>query len=824
VKKYRLLMWVLGSETLLTALYLSLIPGDPKNSVLFGLSLVRLVNIGVFLILAIGLGVIGVWPDRFTRILTWLAGRSNSLIRWQKTIWSICLLLLGTWLIPVYNFEDFRLIWERLLPSVVLMIGFLVSFLVLLLVEGQGHGYFRRPDHLRGGEILRLWQVLSAVSIVIFLLCRATGYGIIPPLDRYWNTAGVPVMFEQILYLVFGLLLISGLKTFFFPNRSSKLPLWVVFILLWAIAFLVWEAQPIAKSYFVYQPAAPNFEYYPLSDAQRFDLGGRSLLSGQSIFFGISEEKPFLMAFMALLNVLARPEYTAMVRMQVLILSLVVPFLFLIGRRLYSDVFGLGLAAIGIIYEINTFHASVEINSAHVKLFLSEPLTYLGVVIITYTLLRWLENPTKTAWGILTLVLVGTFTYVRTNVLLLYAGVFVIIFLGANLKFKEGLRLFLKTNLGFAGVLLPWMIYAKIKFGYYPIVNKILNIFKSRILEVWNPPPPFLAELTKPALFIGGGVLLDQTSFWSVVHLQIAHFMNNLIKSLLIFPTTLRLTSLETVLEKPYWDEFITWDGSVPPLFYINLAIIVLGVVALVKAKGTAGLVPLVIGLFYNLGSSLATTSGGRYLKPSIWVFILYYLVGVYFLLDRVLDGFNFPSLAFPMIKTSTGNQSLESNQGRWAWATVGAFLLISFLIPAVDAAIPETYTALSERKTLRMLTGEPIQSLGLDFRSTAALVRGKTIQVYYGDGLYPRQTIRQDVFDHFSFSIVGPYPALAARYFGAWENIQNFPNNSTVIALGCQIEFEEEQFTDLILIYLPEQEVFYSVGTEWKAHCPAAP
>ena len=109
-----------------------------------------------------------------------------------------------------------------------------------------------------------------------------------------------------------------------------------------------------------------------------------------------------------------------MVRIQVLLLSLTTPILYLIGRKLYSEVFGAALAVMGILYELNTINSSVWINSAHIKLLLSEPMTMLGVVLITYSLICWMEDLNRKTLGLITLGLIGVFSYFRPNVLLLY--------------------------------------------------------------------------------------------------------------------------------------------------------------------------------------------------------------------------------------------------------------------------------------------------------------------------------------------------------------------------------------------------------------------
>jgi hypothetical protein len=825
MKKYRIFLWLSGLEAFVAGIYLALIPGDPKNSVLLGLSLVRLVNIGVFVAIGIGLVVSGVWLHRLAWLSDWLKKRSSSLLNWQKTLWFLSSLLLVIWLFPVYRVKDFDLIWERLLPSIVLGIGFILTMIALMVAEGVGKGYFQ-PEGLKPGKrLVRIWLILMAATGVVVIIVGLTGFGVIPPMNRFWNTAGVPVLFEQVLYLVLGYVFLTGLKSIYFPDRKWRLDPRIVFLLLWIVAFGVWDAQPIANSHFVYQPEFPNYEHYPLSDARRFDLGAQFMLAGQGIFDGNSEEKPFMMAYLAFLHVIAGSNYIDMVRVQVIILSLIVPFMYLIGRRLYSEEFGLALAVIGMLYEVNTVNSSVFINSAHVKLLLSEPLSLLGVVVATYTLIRWMEGPGEVAWGVITLGLIGFFTYMRANVLFLYPAAFGMILWAAYPKIKKGIRVFLQANIGFAGVLLPWMVYAYLKYGYITLFNKFEFVIKHRLLNVWNNQLPVAGKLAVQSFGAGGMTTAAGIAILDSVHFQAAHFMNNLIKSLLVFPTSLKLEKIRTVLDQQYWNEQITWDGSVGVLFYANLGIILLGIVCLIASKKAIGAAPLVIGMMYNLASSIATTSGGRYLKPSIWVFILYYLAGLYFLLDRVIIAARLSPVSITgKLDEPASRTSRQKKEKTGLWIAVSFLLVVSFVIPAADAAIPARYPEMNKQEVLMLLPGDVVAGLGMTPGELAQLVADKELRVYYGDGLYPRQVVVPDGLDYFGFSVVGRFPAVDARFFGSWDGFEHFPNNSVVVALGCRRQVEKVTYHGVALIYLPEYDVAFFSGSDWQAICPGNP
>jgi hypothetical protein len=285
------------------------------------------------------------------------------------------------------------------------------------------------------------------------------------------------------------------------------------------------------------------------------------------------------------------------------------------------------------------------------------------------------------------------------------------------------------------------------------------------------------------------------------------------------------LDKISRVLDQPYWDETVTWDGSVGILFYANLGVILLGIVYLIANKKAIGAAPLVIGLMYNLASSIATTSGGRYLKPSIWVFILYYLAGIYFLLDRILAAARFSPVSFankPEEPVAAFPAKAKGRDKLWIAAVI--LLVLSLVVPVADAAIPEKYPEMGKQDVLKLLPADVVGGLDLEWKELARLVRKQELNVCYGDGLYPRQVIVVDDLDHFGFSVVGQFPAMAARFFGSWDLIEEFSDNSVVVALGCQKQVEHKTYQDIVLIYLPEYDVAYYSGSDWQAICPALP
>jgi len=524
------------------------------------------------------------------------------------------------------------------------------------------------------------------------------------------------------------------------------------------------------------------------------------------------------------LQVLTGKDYVAMASIQVLLLSLTIPLLYLIGRKLYSEIFGAALAVMGILYEVNTINSSVNINSAHVKLLLSEPLMMLGVVLITYSLLCWIEDLDRKVLGLITLGLIGLFTYVRANVLLLYFAAFGLIVLSSLPKFFKGVQRFLWANVGFLGVILPWMIYAYNAYGYLTIINKFKFIIQNRILATSPQLVSAVAKLPRLILSSSRANFLLVGDFWSSIQLQAAHFLNNMIKSLLIFPTNYQIRNISGILDQPYWDETVIWDGSVSVIILVNLAVILVGLAFLMTKNKLLGAAPLVVMLFYNLASALATTSGGRYLKPSIWVFTLYFLAGIFFLLDRLFLAVQFaPDTIKPNQRLDSQISHTKNNRGLVNIAAV--FLIgIGLIVPIADAAIPQKLPDISWKNAVSLFPEDAVDQIGLDGKSLLQLVRDKDLEVYYGAAQYPRQVVSQQETDYFGFSLVGPLPSIRARLFIERAPGIVFPPDSLVVAVGCNKPGDNLNIDDMVLVYLVEENLVYSVGGDWWEYCPISP
>jgi hypothetical protein len=130
------------------------------------------------------------------------------------------------------------------------------------------------------------------------------------------------------------------------------------------------------------------------------------------------------------------------------------------------------------------------------------------------------------------------------------------------------------------------------------------------------------------------------------------------------------------------------WDGGISAgllrFIAINLALLSLGIAASWRSHRWKGLIPLGLFLVYNLAISLSLTSGGRYIVPIIWVFFLYYALGIVYLLEFLVR------LIQPMpVVDKPVTVEQQRNGGNRLLPAFIAFILVALLIPIANQLVP---------------------------------------------------------------------------------------------------------------------------------------
>jgi len=110
------------------------------------------------------------------------------------------------------------------------------------------------------------------------------------------------------------------------------------------------------------------------------------------------------------------------------------------------------------------------------------------------------------------------------------------------------------------------------------------------------------------------------------------HFLNNIITSFSILPTSLKPQDLfHGSRNQRFWGEYdpTSYEVINPFVIVINLLILSVGISNAIKNHRIIGMVPIAIYLGYHLSNGIAISSGNRYAQPASWIIFFYYAIGL---------------------------------------------------------------------------------------------------------------------------------------------------------------------------------------------------
>ncbi|HBY06614.1 MAG TPA: hypothetical protein DEH22_02045, partial [Chloroflexi bacterium] len=610
----------------------------------------------------------------------------------------------------------------------------------------------------------------------------------------------------------------------------------LIFGLIWLLTIVLWQAQPLTPAYFAPQPVAPNFEYYPYSDAANYEVSAQELLIG--LGFGTDVRRPLYSLFLALAQLASGVGYAQILLWQIPLLALIPPFLYLLGKALHSRLTGGLIAGLALFHEVNAIRLSSIVNVSHAKLLMSDLPTALGVIAFSVVLIYWWQAPQRhrayplLAGGILALTML-----VRIQVVVLLPGVLLpmlITFWGRKRQFAAASLLML---LGMACALLPWMWRGQQASGSLSFAEAAQESQIGLIGVRYNltpeaalgaPLPGETSNQYSQRMFASAADFIA-THPVNALKFITAHFLHNLVSTLLTLPPTyasavpvtyLEITAARTweqccsvqsyVRHLPYWGE---WDGRLPgealfPLIF-NLLALAVGLGAAWKHNRGLGLLPLWISLIYALGNALVRSSGWRFNLPVDWVGLFYYGLG---LVQIITWGAMF--FANRLLPDETQPKLTPTAQISFPWGQTlvlgGLLFLVSAAIPISEALIPARYPAGWLAQTL----DDPLLQAQLNQAGISEALPDFAAQtgseLIYGRALYPRfYSAGQGIpgqawfafvpreYTRLGFYLVGPHSQNVVLPLG--DAPANFPHAADVIVLGClRDEYLEAQLVIL--------------------------
>ncbi len=841
------------------AIWLISMPAESGHAIAFGYSAQRLLMIGGMAILGLA-SLVVLFLQRRKSIFS---KRIDTFFQKRWLVQAALILALITWVLvflPDYQWGRFGGYKSRLLP--VILCFLLVAIQTCLIgIRLQKRNITASIKSVLSTQpvLLKSWTVFWGVMTGMILVIAIFRIGLIPDIV-YWNDINVPLLGIQIFGVVIGSILIikalSGFGFFLDGNRKGFqriLPDLVIFLLIWALAVVLWTQTDGPHSYFAPGPYPPNGERYPFSDAAGYDMAAHLSTIGGGLGTKTYVDKPLYVAFLSVIYLLVGSRMTTAVGLQVAVIACMPAVIYLLGRKLHNRLAGLISAGLIIFREINNINGTLWVLSANTKVFMTEALVTFLLVLFVFFFTAWVSDPEKKLALMASGGSLGLAGLVRLNPFFLFPVALAAIFF---LFWKKWKRMFLYSGLFaafFAAAVLPWMFQSYAVHDNFIFFTSTVRwvVLPQRTFYALNKPvetPTSLAtpviQPTKQTSLTPPTPAADQATqpvnkTWNkitgVSRYVSAHFMHNLIDTAAIFPTRLEFESLEKTIKSPggFWSA--EWNGNLPAgqigLLVVNVAVIALGLASGWSRRRWAGLVPAGFLLVYSLATAAARTSSGRYFLPADWVGIVYFSLGIAQLVAWISlwwSGKNFETEA---------PQYAEASNPRFpvvkAALLLALFVLIGSAPVLLDRLIPVRYQPLDKTTVAAVLEGKGLtDSLSINKADLVKFLQSSDAVVYNGLGLYPRYyEMNKGEPDQFSEARGLPYPRLVLTVIGSdfrtsgilplIHSPASLPNGSDVIAMGCKGELNDDWFA-LVVEGPQKQVILRSPAADWV--CPAKP
>lgn len=301
---------VFSVETLAVVLYLLMLPRDPKNSLILGYSLQRLVLLAVPIIAWI-LGLF-IWlrTRKLSQKLTQFWRTANtSRFSWPVR-YGFLLAFLGCLIYANYPAgwlaDAQRAYFERLFPLVVwLMVLSLEGFLLSLIFP------FHPSNNLRKEFIQTTRLAVLAFSglVIVWIVIRVSGWGLTPD-PASWRQMGAPLLqWQWLLAVLIGIVWLACERHW---HRLVDAGLWldvVVVGLIYILTLWPWLSQPLQNSYFSPEARPPTAEVYPYSDALYYSLSAESTTAGYGLYNWTVTPRPFYLTVLSWIFAFSSGKY-----------------------------------------------------------------------------------------------------------------------------------------------------------------------------------------------------------------------------------------------------------------------------------------------------------------------------------------------------------------------------------------------------------------------------------------------------------------------------------------------------------------------------------
>jgi hypothetical protein len=730
----------LALQSLPIIIWIASLPGDPKNSLIFGLSLARFgliaatALIGVLLLAA---GFISGMKENTIQLLfqdRWCEGWT---FFWLEGIAILVSLLAWGYLVFLRSGIDGgeNPVYIRLLPFLMWLILLGLQFSIWL--WGQNFGW--HPDRLvRSRPVFLSSMVIGVIFLVTGLMMAITGWGIIPDIF-FWGNPGVPLLAWQVWFaLSAGLILLTLLVSFPSLRLNQRRLDWFIAIGLCLLAAVLWLQQPIPRSYFFPSPRSPTFQIFPYSDAGFYDYTAQSVNIGEGFLNGKIVTRPLYILLLAIWHGLEGQDYSEIILLQTLLLAVFPAALYWLGRSMRSREAGLAAGILAIFRELNTIAATPLTEVSHSKMLMTDSLTGLGICLLCLAAFRWMRKAEiRPVRAVLIGGFLGLLCLLRSQVTFIIPVVIVFLILQPKNGWKGVLK---ESGFFLIGVVLavsPWIIRNGLRTGDFtldqPSQAVILAQRYSSSVEEANS-----LTLAANSTEVNAHILeYTKTHPMDVARFVGAHFLNNELATLEVLPLRVSFTD--------YHDNFqistLFWLDGVRNLSAWQWVLLILNLILLAIGIGSAwvkwswsGLLPLAIHFSYSLSSAFGRISGWRFIQPVDWMGYFYFCLGF---AELVVWLFAASDITLRPREKNTRELTSPLASRRWITAAASIILLAGLSLPAAEWIVPKRYTPAVEKMAVDKVRQLPEmkESIG----SVDEFMKQPLAVEIIGRALYPR-------------------------------------------------------------------------------------
>ena len=682
---------------------------------------------------------------------------------------------------------------------------------------------------------VRYWFIPVLLLILFVIMIVGFGSGFIP---RAWRISSVVGIFETtnaplpMLHII----IISGVVTgsWIGLHYLKKNWLWVkailqneliIFVLLWAVAVLVWVNVPLDNNYYIDSPRPPNFTYSVSSDAIYYETQAQQFLIGEG--FSDVVQHPLYNYLLSFLHLIGGEHYLDIYRLQLAILAFTPFILYKLVYKLNNQFSGLLASAFFILRERNALLLGDSISLSNGFLLLTEPIALMGVILFVYLLTTWLQAPDRKGMPFLIGGLIGFLALIRAELLSL---IFVFFISATFLYFRkwiQWLRAIVIMTIAVSIITIPWMTRNYQKSGSFfldkgRLVRRTAQTYINYFIkddpdqetvqsQDSDASPDFtMSKAEVLARHMSNSVI--QTVLYLPSNHQPLGGLDNFIKivpekrRVLFFQDGLFSDNYLTSYVKslPYW--WYEWDGylisrSILPMIFVGV-MIWLGFRKSWEKTRWICLIPTMVWGFHIITYVLFSRSGGRYIQVVDWVSLLYFSIGLTWVIFKgigmILKKTNLEE-KFPS-QLETGKSPIinrtKSILEILPWLGGLLLILVGLSMPLAEIIIPQRYTFETLETRLNELEAASVSNDPIAFDENLDLIRKSKDASIYGKALYPGFYTENEIMEDDRRGLAPPAGQSRLVFYivgtrSIWVSIpmdeppDYFPHGAEVVVLG---------------------------------------